>query len=201
MSLVEQFYRLQERIRFVQSRERERDTIPPDLVEVDRAYREKVETLERIRARLVEAERERRRADAELSDLTEKQKKYQTQLRNVQSSREYSAVLNEIDGVERLIRGTKPPPRPRRGDRVGRKDIAAREQNLPRETEEHEDRLKDWRSVQRSINEELTSAQEEIGKLEAEISLGIARSSAASSRRRGGWPWQSLRGALAPPAT
>ena len=49
---------------------------------------------------------ERRRATAELADHQEKQKKYQAQLRNVQSSREYSAVLNEIDGVEKHRSGT-----------------------------------------------------------------------------------------------
>lgn len=171
MSLLDQLYRLQDRIRFVQTRTRERDRIPSDLIEVDRAYQERVETLARIRARLSEAEKEFRRAEAELADLKEKQRKYHAQLRNVQSSREYSAVLNEIDGVDRLIRTTE--------DRVleleeeietARKDASTRQESLPQETEEHEERLKDWRAAQRAIDEELASAQEEIVRIEAEIS-------------------------------
>jgi predicted nucleic acid-binding Zn-ribbon protein len=170
VNVLDQLYRLQDRIRFVQTREKERDTIPSDLVEVDRAYQEKVETIGALRTRLQEAERESRRAEAELSDLREKHKKYQSQLRNVQSSREYGAVLNEIDGVDRLIRTTE--------DRVlaleeemeqARKDLSQRQENLPGETEEHEDKLKGWRASQREINDELASAKEEIARLEAEI--------------------------------
>ncbi|HYX21221.1 MAG TPA: C4-type zinc ribbon domain-containing protein, partial [Thermoanaerobaculia bacterium] len=97
-------------------------------------------------------------------------RKYQTQLRSVQSSREYSAALNEIDGVEKLIRGTE--------DRFleleeeiekASGELAEREQTLPAETEQHEERMKDWRAEQRDINEQLAGAREEIARLEAEI--------------------------------
>jgi predicted nucleic acid-binding Zn-ribbon protein len=167
---LEQLYRLQDRIRFVQARERERDTIPAELVEVDREYREKVEAVERLKARRAEAEVERRRAHAELSEHREKLRKYQGQLRAVQNQREYGAVLNEIDGVEKLVRGAE--------DRIlaldaeienAGKELASREEMLPLETEQHEERLKDWRTTQRAINDELASAHEEIGKLEASM--------------------------------
>ncbi|MBC8645958.1 MAG: hypothetical protein H7X85_02245 [Thermoanaerobaculia bacterium] len=170
MNVLDQLYRLQDRIRFVQTREKERDTIPSDLIEVDKAYQEKVETMDSLRTRLQEAERECRRGEAELSDLREKHKKYQSQLRNVQSSREYGAVLNEIDGVDRLTRTTE--------DRVlaleeemeqARKDLTQRQESLPGQTEEHEDKLKGWRVTQKEIDAELVSAKEEIARLEAEI--------------------------------
>ena len=168
--LLGQLYRLQSRLRFVQDRERKRDTVPPDLVEVDRDYQEKVEAVAALRKRLAEAELEKRKADGELADHREKLKKYQTQLRNVQSSREYSAALNEIDGVEKLLRTTE--------DRfldleeeieTARKELETRQSSLPAETEEHEERLKDWRMEQKAINEELVGAREEIGLLESSI--------------------------------
>ena len=96
--------------------------------------------------------------------------KYQAQLRNVQSSREYSAVLNEMDVVEKQIRATE--------DRVlaleeeletSRAELKGREESLPKETQEHEERMKDWRSAQRVINEELESARTEIKDLEFRI--------------------------------
>ena len=167
---LDQLYRLQDRIRFVRARERDRDTIPAELVEVDREYRVKVEAVDRLKNRRAEAEVERRRAHAELSEHREMLRKYQTQLRAVQNSREYGAVLNEIDGVEKLVRGTE--------DRVlsleeeienSRKDLAAREESLPRETEEHEEKLKDWRATQRSIDDELAKARAEIADLERQI--------------------------------
>ena len=170
-SVLEQLYRLQDRIRFVQNRLRERDTVPADLVEVDREFREKAEALEKLRARLSEASKEARKAELDLAELKDKQKKYQTQLRSVQSSREYSAVLNEIDGVERQIRSTE--------DRflsleeeleASRSELKNREQTLPTETEQHEEKLKDWRTAQKAINEELAAAESEIARLEAEIS-------------------------------
>ncbi len=169
-NLLGQLYRLQTRIRFVHDREKRRDTVPPDLVQVDRDYREKVQAVAALKARLTEAELEKRKAEGELADHKEKLKKYQAQLRNVQSSREYSAALNEIDGVEKAIRSTE--------DRFleleeeiekARADLDEREKTLPAETEQHEERLKDWRAEQRAINEELASAREEITRLEAEI--------------------------------
>jgi len=167
---LEQLYRLQDRIRFVRARELERETIPSELVEVDREFREKVDAVDRLKKRRTEAEMERRRAHAELSEHREKLRKYQTQLRAVQNQREYGAVLNEIDGVEKLIRGAE--------DRIlnldeeienAGKELVTREEMLPLETDQHEERLKDWRSAQRAINEELASAQEEIERLEASM--------------------------------
>lgn len=169
-NLLGQLYRLQTQIRFVHDREKRRDTVPPDLLEVDREYQEKVQAVAALKARLTEAELEKRKAEGELADHKEKLKKYQAQLRNVQSSREYSAALNEIDGVEKATRSTE--------DRFleleeeiekARADLGEREKTLPAETEQHEERLKDWRAEQRAINEELASAREEIARLEAEI--------------------------------
>jgi predicted nucleic acid-binding Zn-ribbon protein len=168
--LLDELYRLQERIRFVHSRERERDTVPAELTEVDRAFREKLEAVQRLKQRLLEAEVEHRRASAELADQQEKQKKYQAQLRNVQSSREYSAVLNEMDGVEKQIRASE--------DKVlgleeeletSRGDLKKREENLPRETRDHEEKMKDWRAAQHVINEELQKAEGEIRDIEARM--------------------------------
>lgn len=165
---LEQLYRLQDRLRFVRAREKERDTIPGELVEVDREYREKVDAVEGLKKRLSDAEVERRRAHAELSEHRDRLRKYQSQLRAVQNQREYGAVLNEIDGVEKLVRSAE--------DRIvnldeeiqtATKELASRAELLPLETEQHEERLKDWRVTQRQINEELAGAQEEIARLEA----------------------------------
>ena len=165
---LEQLYRLQDRLRFVSAREKERDTIPAELTEVDRDYREKVDAVERLKRRLSDAEVERRRANAELSEHRDRLRKYQSQLRAVQNQREYGAVLNEIDGVEKLVRSAE--------DRIlsldeevqtSTKELASREELLPLETEQHEERLKDWRVTQRQINDELAGAQEEIARLEA----------------------------------
>ena len=50
-----------------------------------------------------------------------------------------------------------------------RADLEAREKNLPAETEDHEERMKDWRTEQRAINDELAGARAEIQQLESQI--------------------------------
>jgi predicted nucleic acid-binding Zn-ribbon protein len=168
--LLDQLYRLQDRIRFVQARQKDRDTVPEDLSDIDREHRERVEVVQRIRERLVEAEAERRHAEGELADFQEKQKKYQGQLRSVQSSREYGAVLNEIDGVDKQIRTTEDRELALEEEiENASADLAAREASLPRETAEHEEKLKDWRTTQRAIDEELAAAQSEIREIETQI--------------------------------
>jgi len=168
--LLDELYRLQERLRFVHSRERERDTVPVELTAVDSDYKEKLEAVQRIKQRLLEAEVEHRRAEAELADQQEKQKKYQAQLRNVQSSREYSAVLNEMDGVEKQIRASEDKVLALEEElETSRADLKKREENLPRETQEHEEKLKDWRAAQRAIKEELKTAQAEISDIESRM--------------------------------
>jgi predicted nucleic acid-binding Zn-ribbon protein len=168
--MLDTLYRLQDRIRFVADRQKERDTVPVELTEVDQEYREKLDTVIRLKQRLVTADAERRREEAELVEVKEKLKKYQTQLRQVQTSREYGALLNEIDSVEKLVRSTE--------DRVltleeeietARADLAAREEHLPEETEQHEERLKDWRATQRAIDENLEAARAEIRQLESQV--------------------------------
>ena len=172
---LEQLYRLQDRIRFVQSRQKERDTIPSELVEVDREYQEKVEAVARLKKRAAEADGERRRAMAELSEHRERLRKYQTQLRAVQNSREYGAVLNEIDGVEKLVRAAEEKIASLDAEiRSASKELAGREELLPLETEQHEEKLKDWRGAQKAINEELAGAQEEI-KRQAYAEIAKAR--------------------------
>jgi predicted nucleic acid-binding Zn-ribbon protein len=167
---LDQLYRLQDRIRFVRQREKERDTVPADLADVDRAHREKVEAVERLRARLNQAEAELRKAEAELADHQEKQKKFQATLRSVQSSREYGAVLNEIDGAEKLVRATEERALALEEEiEAARRDLDAREASLPKETEEHEQKLSGWRSAQREIERELETARAEIRELETTI--------------------------------
>jgi len=165
---LDQLYRLQDRIRFVQSREKERDTVPAELKDIDAAFRERVDAVEKLRGRLKQAEAELTKAEAELADHQEKQKKFQVTLKSVQSSREYGAVLNEIDGAEKLVRSTEEHVLALEEEiEATKRDLSTREASLPAETEEHEQKLGGWRTAQRAIDDELVSARQEIRDLEA----------------------------------
>lgn len=167
---LDQLYRLQDRIRFVREQQQQRDTVPADLADVDAAHREKVEAVEKLRARLKQAEAELSQAEAELADHQERQKKFQATLRSVQSSREYGAVLNEIDGAEKILHATEERVLALEEEiEAARRDLETRESSLPKETEEHEQKLSGWRVTQREIDRELETARTEIGDIEAAI--------------------------------
>ena len=158
---------LQDLCRFRARRRKDRDSLPPELAEVDREHREKVTAIESLGKVIAEAEKARRRAEARFSEVQEKLKKYQAQLMGVRNSREYGAVLNEIDVVKKQGQELE--------DEVvelmekietSQKDLAAREAALPGETEEHEAALSGWRETQRGIDAELSQTEARIAELE-----------------------------------
>jgi hypothetical protein len=61
--------------------------------------------LDRARASLDESLKARRRHEGSLQDLEGKRSKYKGQLMEVKTNKEYTAMLHEIEGVEREIRG------------------------------------------------------------------------------------------------
>jgi hypothetical protein len=157
---IENLIRLQELFLLQKSKAHQRETLPPELADVDREYREKLEAIDTLKATIDEADRSRRSAEGKLAELTDRQKKYQAQLMAVKNSREYGAMLNEIDQVKRELREVE-------DEVVGhmetieaaRKDLGEREANLPGETEEHEKQLSGWRETQREIDREIEDAK------------------------------------------
>jgi hypothetical protein len=85
--------------------------IESDLADVPRLRKEIEDRLERDRARLDAAkaalagsQRSRKEHEAAVADLKGKLSKYKGQLMEVKTNKEYTAVLHEIEGVERDIR-------------------------------------------------------------------------------------------------
>jgi predicted nucleic acid-binding Zn-ribbon protein len=60
--------------------------------------------LESARASLEASTKARRKAEGELQDLEGKRSRYRAQLMEVKTNKEYTAMLHEIEGVEREIR-------------------------------------------------------------------------------------------------
>lgn len=164
---IQDLIRLQELFLLQKSKLQQRDTLPPELSDVDREYREKLDAIEGLKATIGESERSRRVAEGKLGELTERQKKYQAQLMAVKNSREYGAMLNEIDQVKRELREAE--------DEVvafmetiesARTELADREGKLSDETREHEERLSGWREAQRGIDAEIEEAKAGIAEIE-----------------------------------
>jgi predicted nucleic acid-binding Zn-ribbon protein len=164
---MENLIKLQELFLRKKTRTKERDTLPPELEDYDQAYREKLSAIEQLNQSLEDAERLRRASEGRLSELTDKLKKYQVQLMAVKNSREYGAMLNEIDQVKRALREAE-------DEVVGymetiessQKELAQREAKLPEETEEHELTLSDWHETQKRIDAEIEAIDAETVALE-----------------------------------
>lgn len=159
--------RLQELFLEKQKKSRERNTLPAELEGADRAFREKVAAIENLKATLEDTEISRRAGEGRLAELSDKLKKYQTQLMGVKNSREYGAMLNEIDQVKRAQKEAE--------DEVvtlmekaesARQELEERSAKLPEETEEHEITLSDWRETQKRIDRELAELAESTAELE-----------------------------------
>ncbi len=60
--------------------------------------------LDAVRSSLEECQKARRKHEGELMDLETKRSKFKGQLMDVKTNKEYTAVLHEIEGVEREIR-------------------------------------------------------------------------------------------------
>jgi predicted nucleic acid-binding Zn-ribbon protein len=168
---IENLIKLQELFLLQKSKARQRDTLPPELSDVDQEYREKLSAIENLKSTIEDAERSRRLAEGKLAELTDRLKKYQVQLMAVKNSREYGAMLNEIDQVKRALREVE-------DEVVGfmetieaaRTELAEREAKLPEETAEHEDRLSGWRETQRQIDRELEEARVQTAEIEKRFS-------------------------------
>jgi len=86
--------------------------VEAELAEIPRKKREAEEVLARDRARLdaaraaLEGSQKARKAhEAQVQDFETKRSKYKGQLMEVKTNKEYTAMLHEIEGVEREIKG------------------------------------------------------------------------------------------------
>jgi predicted nucleic acid-binding Zn-ribbon protein len=79
--------------------------LPRRRQEAEAALAEERRRLDAVKEALDGSQKARRRLEAELQDLETKRSKYKGQLMEVKTNKEYTAMLHEIEGVEREIRG------------------------------------------------------------------------------------------------
>ncbi|HZN91203.1 MAG TPA: C4-type zinc ribbon domain-containing protein [Myxococcales bacterium] len=79
--------------------------LPRRRQETEGALAEERGRLDAAKEALDSTQKARRRLEAELQDLELKRSKYKTQLMDVKTNKEYTAMLHEIEAVEREIRG------------------------------------------------------------------------------------------------
>lgn len=94
---------LQEALRRLRRAEAQLGGIPDWMQELDAEYRERREEIDELQREAEAGRLERRTAEAGISDAQEKLRRYQRQINEVTTQREYGALLQEIDTVKGQI--------------------------------------------------------------------------------------------------
>jgi predicted nucleic acid-binding Zn-ribbon protein len=136
--------------------------IPRRKMELEAALAAERGRLDAVRGSLDGSQKARRRDEGDLQDLESRRSKYKGQLMDVKTNKEYTAMLHEIEGVEREIRA--------REDQVlaemERAETLAAE--LKREEAVFKAAEQDHRTRERSLLEEDARLREQAARLGAE---------------------------------
>lgn len=101
---LERLVRLQQAETLLKRVESSRSDLPRRRSEAQAALDEEKARLAAAREAVESCQKARRKYEAELQDLEAKRSKYKGQLMDVKTNKEYTAMLHEIEGVEREIR-------------------------------------------------------------------------------------------------
>jgi len=102
---LERLIRLQRAESELRRVETERDAVPAARSALEERLAEERARLEAVRAELESCQKARRQHEQGLQDLEARRSKYKGQLMDVKTNKEYTAMLHEIEAVEREIRG------------------------------------------------------------------------------------------------
>jgi predicted nucleic acid-binding Zn-ribbon protein len=104
---LERIVRLQDVESELRAVEAERNNVPKVRAAIEAKLTEERSRLDTAREALGTSQKNRRQHEAGLQDLESKRSKYKAQLMEVKTNREYTAMIHEIEGVEREIRAVE----------------------------------------------------------------------------------------------
>jgi len=102
-SPLETIIELQEALDLLESAESQLEDIPEWMRDLDAEYQERKGQIDGLEQEAEEATAARREAEAGISDAQEKLRRYQKQINEVTTQREYGALLQEIDTVKTQV--------------------------------------------------------------------------------------------------
>ena len=100
---LDDIVKLQETLSELETAEAQISGIPEWMRDLHDEYSQHRTEIDRLESQAEEARKERRQAEAAISDLQEQLKRYQQQINQVSTQREYGALLAEIDAVKTQI--------------------------------------------------------------------------------------------------
>jgi predicted nucleic acid-binding Zn-ribbon protein len=186
-SPLDRLYLLQEVLLEVDVKTGRRHKTPDHLVHIEAAYHDARRQRDAAGAVLSQAEERKKTLDGEVQDLNEQQKKYQQQLQSVKTSREYSALLNEIDGLKREVRTREDELLSLDETMAGSSsELDRREDEFPAEEAGYEEQMKEWRAEQAVLDAEIARANERAKSLRSELEPRLLKTFERIRNKRAG---------------
>lgn len=186
-SPLDRLYLLQEVLLEVDVKTGRRDKTPDHLVHIEAAYHDARRQRDAAGAVLSRAEERKKTLDSEIQDLDEQLKKYQQQLQSVKTSREYSALLNEIDGIKREVRTREDELLSLDETMAGSSsELDRREEEFPAEEAGYEEQMKEWRAEQAVLDSEIARANERAKSLRSELEPRLLKTFERIRHKRAG---------------
>ena len=145
--------------------------VPRQKAAAEKQLRDEKQRLDRAKEALAESQKGRRQQEAALQDLETKRSKYKGQLMDVKTNKEYTAMLHEIENVEREIKACEDQIllEMERAETLGAE--VKREEVLFKSAEEHH------HAEMKTLSEQEAALDAEIGKLRKEreaVAQGLA---------------------------
>ena len=186
-SPLDRLYLLQEVLLEVDVKTGRRDKTPDHLVHIEAAYHDARRQRDAAGAVLSRAEERKKTLDSEVADLSEQLRKYQQQLQSVKTSREYSALLNEIDGIKREVRTREDELLSLDETMAGSSsELDRREEEFPAEEAGYEEQMKEWRAEQAVLDAEIARANERAKSLRSELEPRLLKTFERIRHKRAG---------------
>jgi uncharacterized protein len=186
-SPLDRLFHLQELLIEVDVKTGRRSRTPDHLVHIEAAYHDARRQREAAGAVLSQAEARKKTLEDEVQDLNEQLRKYQQQLQSVKTSREYSALLNEIDGIKREVRTREDELLSLDETMAGSSsELDRREEEFPAEEAGYEEQMKEWRAEQAVLDAEIARATERAQSLRKELEPRLLKTFELIRHKRAG---------------
>lgn len=102
--VVDRLWELQTTLSRLAEREKSLASKPENFAALDAEFQNSTQEIDRLRKRIDDLQRERRKIDGELQDEQEKLKKFQGQLMQVKNQQQYAAAWKEIDAARKKVK-------------------------------------------------------------------------------------------------
>ncbi|MDA8017251.1 MAG: C4-type zinc ribbon domain-containing protein [Thermoanaerobaculia bacterium] len=150
------------------------DGIPDWMEELHEEHSGRLAEIEGEEARRAEAEKVRREAEAAVSDAQEKLQRYQLQISQVTTQREYGALLKEIDGVKTEIKENEEAAvAAMEASEEAEQQVETMRSDFQELDQRYQDELAKWEEEKPGVEETAAHLKQRAEELKKEVPRGL----------------------------